>query len=65
MDNIPVISMTIWCMTAILLCDACNACLCGTHFYLLTSNSLVLIDLVFLDLVFDTRLVTLFTLQPS
>ena len=60
MNNIPVICMTAWCMTAILLCDACVACLCETHIYPLTSNSLDLVDLVSLDLVFDMRLVTLF-----
>ena len=53
------------CMTAILLCDACVACLYGTHIYLFTSNSLVSINLVSLDLVFDMRLVTLFALQLS
>ena len=57
MSDIPVI-----CMTAILLCDACIACLCGTHIYPLTSNSLDSVDLVSLDLVFDMRLVTLFAL---
>ena len=65
MSDIPVICMTVWCMTALLLCDACLVCLCGTHIYPLTSNSLVSVDLVSLDLVFDTRLVTLFALRPS
>ncbi|KAL6312500.1 hypothetical protein AAG906_001798 [Vitis piasezkii] len=32
--------MTAWCMTTILLCDAYVVCLCGTHIYPLTSNSL-------------------------
>ena len=41
------------------------ACLCGTDIYPLTSNSLVSVKLVSLDLVFDMRLVTLFALQPS
>ena len=62
MSDILVICMTAWCMTTILLCDACIAYLCGTHIYPLTSNSLVLVDLISLDLVFDMRLVTLFAL---
>ena len=65
MDDIPVICMTAWCMTALLLCDACIACLRGTHIYSLTSNSLVSVDLVSLDLIFDMRLVTLFALRSS
>ena len=65
MDDIPVICMTVWCMTALLLCDACIACLCGTHIFPLTSNSLVSVDLVSLDRVFDMRLVALFALRPS
>ena len=60
MSDIPVI-----CMSVILLCDACIACLCGTHIYLLTSNSLDSVDLVSLDLVFDMRLIILFALQLS
>ena len=55
MSCIPII-----CMTAILLYDACIACLCGTHIYPLTSNFLDSVDLVSLDLVFDMRPVTLF-----
>ena len=62
MSDILVICMIAWCMTAILLCDACIAYLCGTHIYPLTSNSLVLVDLISLYLVFDMRLVTLFAL---
>ena len=50
------------CMTAIFLCDACVACLCGSHIYSLTSNSLVLVNLVSLDLVFDMKLVASFVL---
>ena len=65
MSDIPVICMTVWCMTALLLCDACLVCLCGTHIYPLTSNSLVSVDLVSLDIVFDMRLVTLFALRSS
>ena len=65
MSDIPVICMIAWCMTAILLCDACIACLCGTHIYPLTFNSLDSVNLVSLDLVFDMRLVTLFALRPS
>ena len=53
------------CMFALLLCDACITCLCGTHIYHLTSNSLVSVDLVSFNLVFDTRLVTLFALRLS
>ena len=52
-------------MTVIILCDACIACLCGTHIYPLTSNFLVSVDFVSLDFVFDMRLVTLFALRPS
>ena len=62
---IHVFCMTVCCMTTLLLCDACVACLCGTHTYPLVSKSLVLLDFVFLDLVFDTRLVALFVLRPS
>ena len=65
MSDIPVICMIAWCMIVILLCDACVACLCGTHIYPLTSNSLNSVNLVSLDLVFDMRLVTLFALRPS
>ena len=36
MSDIPVL-----CMIALLLCDACIVCLCGSHFYPLTSNPLV------------------------
>ena len=65
MSDILVICMTPWCMTAILLCDAYIACLSGTHIYPLTSNSLVSVDFISLDLIFDMRLVTLFTLRSS
>ena len=65
MSDIYVIYMTAWCITAILLCNACIVCLCGTHIYPLTSNSLDSVDLVSLDLVFDMRLVTLFALRSS
>ena len=65
MDDILVICMTAWCMTALLLCDACISCLCGTHIFPLTFNSLVLVDLVSLDRVFDMRLVALFALRLS
>ena len=64
-SDILVICMTSWCMTVPLLCNVCIACLCGTHIYPLTSNSLVSVDLVSLDLVFDTSLVTLFALRSS
>ena len=52
MDDIFVLRMTVYYMTSLLLCDACIACLCGTHIYPFISNSLVSIDLVSLDLVF-------------
>ena len=65
MSDILVICMTAWCMTDTLLCDECISCLCGTHIYPFTSNSLVSVDLVFLVLVFEKRLVALFTLRPS
>ena len=57
--------MNVCCMTTLLLCDACVAYLSGTHIYPFISNSLVLVDLVPLDLVFDMRLVTLFALRLS
>ena len=41
------------------------ACLCGMHIYPFISSSLVSIDFIFLELVFDIRLVTLFVLRPS
>ena len=65
MSDIHVLCMISWCMTALLLCDACISCLCGIHIYPLTFNSLVSIDFVSLNLVFDMRLVTLFALRPS
>ena len=65
MDDIPVNCLTTYCMTTLLLCDACVVCLCGIHIYPLTSNSIVSVDLVSLDLVFDMRLVTLFAIWPS
>ena len=62
MSDIHIIYMIVWCIIALFLCDACIVCLCGTHICPLTSNSLVSIDLVFLDLIFDTRLVDFFSL---
>ena len=59
MDDIPVLCLTACCMTTLLLCDACVACPCGAHIYPLTSNSLVSVDFVSLDLTFDMRLITL------
>ena len=59
MDGIPVLCLIACCMTTLLLCDACVACPCGAHIYPLTSNSLISVDFVSLDLTFDTRLVTL------
>ena len=50
-------------MTSLLLHDACVTCLCGSHIYPLISNSLVLVELVSFDLVFDMRLVALFNLE--
>ena len=64
-SDIHFLCMIAWCMTALLLCDACVVCLCGTHIYPLISKSLVSIDLVFLDLIFDMRFVTLFALRSS
>ena len=46
MDDIPILCLVACCMTTLLLCDACVACLCGTHIYPLTSNSLVSINFV-------------------
>ena len=54
--------MTAWSMIAFLLCDACVACLCEAHTYPLISNSLVLVELVSLDLVFHMTLLILFAL---
>ena len=65
MSDIHVLCMTVWCIIALLLCDACVACLCGSHIYSLTSNSLVSVNLVSIDLVFDMRLVAMFVLRPS
>ena len=65
MSDIHILCMTAWCMTALPLCDACIVCLCGIHIYLLTSNSLVSVDPVLLDLVFDMRFFALFALRPS
>ena len=65
MSDIHIICMIVWCIIDLFLCDACVACLCETHIYPLTSNSLVSVDLVLLDPIFDTRLVTLFALRPS
>ena len=65
LDDIHVLCMTAYCITSFLLHDACVACLCGTHTYPLVSKSLVLVNLVSLYLVFDTRLVILFALRLS
>ena len=65
MTNILVRCIIACCMTTLLLCDARVVCLCGTHIYPLTSNSLVSVDLASFNLVFDMRLVTLFALRPS
>ena len=65
LDDIYLLSMTAWCMTALLIHDACMACLCGTHTYPLISKSLVSVEIVSLDLVFHMRLVTLFAFRPS
>ena len=65
LDDIHVLCMTTYCITSFLLHDACVACLCGTHTYPLVSKSLVLVNLVSLDLVFDMRLVTSFALRSS
>ena len=64
-SDILVICMTAWCITTLPLCDASIACLCGTHIYPFTSNSLVSVNFVSLDLLFDMRHVALFVLQPS
>lgn len=64
-SDIHFLCMIAWCMTALLLCNACVVCLCGTHIYPLISKSLVSVDLVFLDLIFDMRFVTLFALRSS
>ena len=64
LDYIYLFCMTAWCMIALLLCDACVACLCEAHTYPLISNSLILVKLGSLDLIFHMRLVALFALQP-
>ena len=56
---LPVLCLTTCCMTTLLLCDACVVCPCGHTSILFTSKSLVSVDFVSLDLVFDMRLVTL------
>ena len=60
MTDILVCCMIAFCMIVLILCDACIACLCGTHIYLFTSNFLVSVNFVSFDLVFDMRLVALF-----
>ena len=65
MNDIPVICLTTCYMTTLFLHDACIVCLCDAHIYPITSNSLVSVDLVSLDLIFDMRLVTLFALWLS
>ena len=64
LDYIYLFCMTAWCMIALLLCDACVACLCEALTYPHISNSLVLVELVSLDLIFHMRLVALFALRP-
>ena len=39
-SDIPVLCLTVWCMTTLLLCDCMFACSCGQHIYPLISNSL-------------------------
>ena len=63
--DIYLLCITVCCMTTLLLHDACIACSCGSHTYPLISNSLVSIDFVSLDLLFDMRLITLIVLRPS
>ena len=41
MDDILVLFLTAYCMTTLLLYDACVACLCGSHIYPLTFDPLV------------------------
>ena len=66
LDDIYLFCMTICCMTSSYPdVIAWVACLCGTHTYPLISQSLVSVDIVFLALVFDMRLVALFALRPS
>ena len=62
MSDIPIICMIAWCMIALLLCDACIVCLCGTHIYPLTSNFLLSVDLfpLILYLIQDSLLCLLF-----
>ena len=61
MIYISMVYLTAYCMTSLFLHDACVACLCGSHTYPLISNSVVSVELVSLDLVFDMRLIALFT----
>ena len=60
--DIYLLCITVCCMTTLLLHDACIACSCGSYTYPLISNSIVSVDFVFLDLLFDMRLITLIVL---
>ena len=65
LDDIFLFCMIAWCMTALFLHDACIACLFRSHTYPFISNSLVSVELVFLDLVFHMIFVALFALRLS
>ena len=65
LDDIHVLCMTVCCMTSLFPCD-CMSCLSMRDTYLsFYSKSLVSVDIVFLDIIFDVRLVALFALRPS
>ena len=61
--DIHMLRMTVWCMTTLLLHDACIACSCGSHIYPLISIYLILVELVPLDFIFHMRLVALFAIR--
>ena len=56
--------LTMCCMTTLFLHNCMFDCLCGIHIYSLISDSLVLVNLISLDLIFDMRLIALFVFRP-
>ena len=52
LDDIYMLCMIAWCMTALFLHDACVTYLCGSHIYPLTFNPLVSIISFILVLIF-------------
>ena len=65
LDDLFLFCVIAWCMTTLFLHDACIAYLIGSHTYPFISNSLVSVELVFLDLVFHMSFLALFALRLS